>query len=268
MDAMSPGAQLAPMVHDVTIKSTKKLARARVLGVPPEEWGIERNARDIPNCNYCFHDILTKTRADLIAEGYDETQVNSLQEYRGIISPEQMARDSVWESSSGNSSTNNAAQIVKITEHYVRMDYEGNGKVCLYQVVTGADQGDILKRDGKPAVIEFDAIPFAATTPIPVTHRFFGRSIADLVMPIQREKTALKRGLLDNIYQHNNFRVEIAESHAGPNTLDDLLVSRPGGIVRTKQPGGLTPLQVQDITPAIYPGLQHLDSELHKPTRT
>ncbi len=51
---------------------------------------------------------------------------------------------------------------------------------------------------------------------MPVTHRFFGRSIADLVMPLQREKTALKRGALDNLYLHNNPRVEVAESNAGP----------------------------------------------------
>jgi len=33
-----------------------------------------------------------------------------------------------------------------------------------------------------------------------VTHRFFGRSIADLVMDIQRIKTALIRSILDNAY--------------------------------------------------------------------
>jgi hypothetical protein len=40
-------------------------------------------------------------------------------------------------------------------------------------------------------------------------------------MPLQGEKTALKRGALDNLYLHNNPRVEVAESNAGPNTLDD-----------------------------------------------
>ena len=107
----------------------------------------------------------------------------------------------------------------------------------LYQVITGGDQGEILRKDGHECITPFDAIPFATTTPVPVTHRFFGRSIADLVMPLQREKTALKRGALDNLYLHNNPRVEVAESNAGPNTLDDLLVSRPGGVVRTKTAG-------------------------------
>ena len=40
-------------------------------------------------------------------------------------------------------------------------------------------------------------------------------------MPLQREKTALRRGALDNLYLHNNPRVEVAESNASPNRLDD-----------------------------------------------
>ena len=75
-------------------------------------------------------------------------------------------------------------------------------------------------------------------------------------------ETALKRGALDNLYLHNNPRVEVAESNAGPNTLDDLLVSRPGGVVRTKTAGGLNWQVVPDITGSIFPMLQYLDAEL------
>ncbi len=247
--------------HDVTVLQTKQYAQAKVLGVPPEEFGIERNARTIQDCNYCFHDIVTKTRAELIAEGYDKTQVMALPEYLGLTSAEELARDSVWEHSSGGASEiNNASQVVKITEHYCRLDYEGDGKPCLYQVVTGGDQGEILKRDGKLAVEPIDVIPFAAATPIPITHRFFGRSVADLVMEIQKVKTALMRGLLDNVYLHNDPRIEVAEQNAGPNTLDDLLVSRRGGIVRTKTAGGLLPLVPADITGSVYPALAYMDS--------
>jgi hypothetical protein len=267
---MAPAPMLpaaAPKTHDVTIVITRKSSCARVLGVPPEEFGIERNARDIKTCNYTYHDIPTKTRAELIEEGYDKDQVMALPEYTGLVNAETLARDSVWEHASGGGvTTNNAAQCVKITEHYVRMDYEGNGKPKLYQVVTGGDDGAILYRDGKLAVEECDMMPFAAATPIPISHRFFGRSIADLVIPIQKEKTALKRGLLDNLYLHNNPRVEVAESSAGPNTLDDLLVSRPGGIVRTKTPGGLNWQVVPDITASVYPALQYLDADIESKT--
>ena len=256
-----------PVTHDVTIVTTRKLAQARVMGVPPEEFGIERGARCIQDCNYCFHEVVTKTESQLIAEGFDEEQVKSLSDYTGSTEIETLARDTVAEHFSTTAGgVNSAARLVRVTEHYVRMDYEGRGRACLYQVVTGGDQGEVLRKDGKDCVTPFDAIPFATTTPVPVTHRFFGRSIADLVMPVQREKTALKRGALDNLYLHNNPRVEVAEGMAGPNTLDDLLVSRPGGVVRTKQPGGLNWQVVPDITSSIYPMLQYLDAEVESRT--
>ena len=43
-----------PVTHDVTIVTTRKLAQARVLGVPPEEFGIERGARSIPTVIIVF----------------------------------------------------------------------------------------------------------------------------------------------------------------------------------------------------------------------
>lgn len=257
-----------PVTHDVTVVTTKKLAQVKVMGVPPEEFGIERGARSIKDCNYCFHEVVTKTEGQLIAEGFDAEQIKSLSDYTGLTEIETLARDTVAEhlTVNGSGGVNSASRLVKITEHYIRMDYEGTGRPCLYQVITGGDQGAILKRDGKDSIVKFDAIPFAATTPVPVPHRFFGRSIADLVMPIQREKTALKRGGLDNLYLHNNPRVEVPEANSGPNTLDDLLVSRPGGIVRTKTPGGLQWQVVPDITGAIYPMMQYLDAELEART--
>jgi len=267
MDAMQPATLAqppmpAPVTHDVTIVTTKKLAQAKVMGVPPEEFGIERGARSIRDCNYCFHEVVTKTEAQLIAEGFDEYDVKGLASYEGNTEVETLTRDSVQEHyfTIGADSANSAARLVRITEHYMRMDYEGNGRPCLYQVITGGERGQILKRDGKPAITPFDAIPFAVTTPVPITHRFFGRSIADLVMDIQRIKTAILRGGLDNLYLHNNPRVEVAEANAGPNTLDDLLVSRPGGVVRTKTAGGLNWQVVPDITASTFPMLQYMDA--------
>jgi hypothetical protein len=261
-----PAAQPAPTFHDVTVRTTRKLARARLMGVPPEEFGIERGARTIQEANYCFHEVVTKTQSQLIAEGYDEEQINNLQAYTGMTDVETMQRDTVQEHMFSASNLNSAARYIRVTEHYIRLDYEGRGKPCLYQVITGGERGEILKKDGKKCITPFDASPFACATPIPMTHRFFGRSIADIVMPVQREKTAMKRGALDSLYLHLNPRVEVPEAAAGPNTLDDLLVSRPGGIVRTKQGQLLNWHTTPDITPAVLPAMQYLDSELE--TRT
>jgi hypothetical protein len=257
--------QPKPVTHDVVITTTKKVSQARVMGVPPEEFGIERGARTIVDCNYCFHET-NQSVSSLISQGYDEKQVKGIASSTNAPSTEDLSRDTVDEEAPEGDSLNEMARQVRVTEHYIRMDYEGKGQTCIYKVTTAGEGGDILKLDGKDDIEKVDVYPFAAGTPVPQPHRFFGRSIADLVMQIQREKTAMKRGALDNMYLHNNPRPEIAESHAGVNTIDDLLVSRHGAPIRTKLPGGLVWQVVPDITGSIYPMLQYLDADLESKT--
>jgi hypothetical protein len=198
----------------------------------------------------------------LIEQGYDAKQVKELPAYANGENSESLARDTVEESPTGkqgDEGINQAARLIKVTEHYIRMDYEQDGKPKLYRVTTGGEQSEVLKRDGKPDIEPVDMIPFASMTPIIVPHRFFGRSIADCVMDIQRIKTALVRGLLDNMYLANNPRPEIAESHASDNTLDDLLVSRFGAPIRVKAPGGLLWNEVPSNAISIYPALEYFD---------
>jgi hypothetical protein len=248
-----------PKLHDVEVRRSRTAANARIEPVPPEEFGIARNARSLRDCDYCFHRVLL-TEAKLIAQGFDAAQVRALPSYAGLTNPEETARDTVEEFQLQGDSLNAAARRIEVIEHYVRMDYEGDGKPLLYKVTTAGEEGEVLKRDGKPDIEPFDMVPFAAMTPVIVTHRFFGRSIADLVMDIQRIKTALLRAMLDNAYLANNPRVEVAEQFASPETLDDLLVSRPGGIVRTKQPGGLAWQQVPTIGGHVFPALEYMDA--------
>jgi len=250
-----------PKLHDVTIEIRRSRECARVEGVTPEEFGISRRARSIKEADYCFHDVF-RTQSQLIAQGYDREQVKELPSYSLAHTIEEQARDTVNESTlrQGDDGLNEASRLIRITEHYVRMDYDGTGEAALYRCTTAGEEAELLTRDGEADVVREDVIPFAAMTPVIVTHRFFGRSIADLVMDIQRIKTALLRALLDNAYLANNPRTEVPESHATETTLDDLLVSRPGGIVRTKVPGGLSVIQHPDIGGHVFPLLQYQDA--------
>jgi hypothetical protein len=254
------GTEDEPIIlYDCVVGRSKKFAQARIDPVPPEEFGISRNARSLRDCDYSFHKVLL-SEAKLLGQGYDKDQVQSLPSYTGITNTEEVARDTVDEFQYQGEQLNKAARKIEVIEHYIRMDYEGDGKALLYKVTTGGGQGDILTKDGKPDIEPFDMMPFAAMTPVIITHRFFGRSIADLVMDIQRIKTALLRSVLDNAYLANNPRVEVAQQFASPETLDDLLVSRPGGIVRTKQPGGLQWQEVPSIGGHVFPLMEYMDS--------
>lgn len=244
------------ITHDVTLVTRKKYGCAKAIPVPPEEFGISKSAKTIKESTYCFHQT-PKTQADLIAQGYDEDQVKKLPTAGSIDTEEEQARNG---EDIAADTVNKAARLIDVIEHYVLMDYEDNGKPGLYRVTTGGTQLEVLKRDGKPEVIPEDVMPFAAMTPVIITHRFYGRSVADLVMDIQRIKTALVRGYLDNIYLLNNNRMEVAESHAHERTIDDLLVNRPGAIVRTKQPGGVIPIQNQPLGNVVLPAIEYFDA--------
>lgn len=246
--------------HDVTIVTTKKYEVARVQGVPPEEFGIERNARSIRDSNYCFHKIVTLTEAKLIEQGYDAAQIKALQTYGNTSNTEELSRDSVDEEYWADNSLNTGSRVIEIIEHYIRMDYKGDGKVCLYKVTTGGGQEEILRKDGKEDIEQVDCMPFAAMTPVIITHRFFGRSIADLVMDIQKIKTALVRSMLDAQYLATNPRTVVYEQFASENTIDDLLVSRPGGIIRAKSPGAVEPYQHPGVSGDVLPVMEYWDA--------
>lgn len=251
------------MLHDVKIVRRTERGRARVMAVPPEEFKISRRAKlgAMQECDYCAHTTL-RTVEDLIESGFDKDSVEAIPSSDFDDTEEAQARDTVSDRSdgSGASSLNKATRQVEVTEHYVRMRYDGD-KAALYRVTTAGEGTTVLYKDGKPAIEKEEENPFAAITPYIMTHRFFGRSAADMVMDIQRIKTAILRQLLDSMYLANNQRTEIAESHASTHTIDDWLTNRPGGIVRTKQPGGLVPIQNSDIGAFGYPLLEYWDNQ-------
>ncbi len=249
-------------LYDVTLSNKSTYACAKVEAVPPEEFGVSPMARSLKEATYCYHEPHGKTESDLIAMGFDAEQVERLETREDTPGVEAMARGYSQSSmTQPDVSIDKSMRVVKVTEHYKVMDYEQNGEPCLYRITTGGDNCEVLTRKGKPAIEQVDELPFAVATPIIMTHRFFGRAVADLVTDLQRIKTALVRALLDNTYLANNQRMEVAMDHAHERTIDDLLaINRPGGIVRTKRPGGLVPIPNNPINQFVFPMIEYIDA--------
>src|SRR5262249_6623263 len=129
-DGGSPAPR--PKLHDVTIEIRRRRECARAEGVTPEEFGISRRARSIKDTDYCFHDVF-RTESQLIAQGYDREQVKKLPSYTLAHTIEEQARDTVNESTlrQGDDGLNTSSRLIRITDHYVRMDYEGNDEAAL-----------------------------------------------------------------------------------------------------------------------------------------
>lgn len=265
MEESEPLPLEPPTLHKVKLARKFKRGHARVEAVPPEEFSVSRSAKlgAMQAVDYCAH-TTRKPEYVLIDEfGFDEDTIATLPDSDFDDEEEAQARDTVSDRTDGTgaSNLNRSNRLIEVTEHYTRLKYDDDGKVRLYRITTAGESGTILRRDGKPAIDRIDEVPFATITPFPMTHRFFGRSLADHVMDLQRIKTAIVRALLDNMYLANNGRTEVSAEHAGKHTIDDLLTNRPGGIVRTLRPGGLIPIPNSEIGSFGYPLLEYWDKE-------
>ena len=243
-----------PMLHDVVIKRTSTSGKVKIENVPPEEFLIQRSAKSIEDANFVAHRVM-KTRSQLIEMGFDRDVVENLPTSNNILlNDERLTRLSDIDESPLNEAPDEATTDIEVYECYVRCDMDGDGVAELRKViVAGSSANEILEN------MPCDNIPFCSLTPIPMPHRFYGRSVSELVEDVQLIKSTVMRQLLDNMYLTNNNRVAIMD---GQVNLDDLLTSRPGGVVRTKQPPSqvMFPMQNQTISQQAFPLLEYLDT--------
>lgn len=241
---------------DVVVKKGGKTGCVKIVPVPPEEFGISAQAKTIPDASYCYH-RLRKTASELIGEGYDKDEVDKLPASttrNNEDDQEGLARDTFANESDPTSIINRSMRLIDVTEHYIRLDADGDGIAEILKVVTAGETEMLL---GEPE--EIDRMPFHSITPVPMTHRFFGRSLADLTIEVQRIKTHLLRQLLDNAALLNNQRIAVGSQGADENTLDDLLTNRPGGIVRMKDITQIREMPNQPLGAYVMPMLEYVD---------
>ncbi len=229
------------IVVNCKARITSRSEMEKVAPVPPEELIVAArwNSIFLDKCPFVAHKQKI-TVSDLIEQDYDRKQVEGL----GAAADEEFTEERVGrfdQRGSTETSEDDAADAsmteVLVHECYLRVDYDGDGIAELRKVTVGGSGHEILRMNGKDDNEEVASIPFSSLTPIIVPHRHFGRCPAELVADLQKIKTMLQRNVLDNFYANNNPTREIAEDGIGENTIEDLLVDRPGKIVRTAMPG-------------------------------
>jgi hypothetical protein len=220
-------ASAEPMAQTFRFKARKKVQDGKlcIAAVAPEDFTVAADTVNLADATYCA--MRTRVRAqDLIAQGYDRELVDRLSDY-GRRSQEavELARDTANEGEKALSSQQDyQLRTVEIVEHYIRVDTDGDGQPEIWRIVTGEDEQVLLEKDQR------DIIEFASICPFPTAHRFYGLSLADKLLEVQRIKTALLRMMLDSGYFAINARHEISEDQASETTFEDLM----------KQPAGLS----------------------------
>ena len=239
--------------HDVVIKRSSYNGKIKVENVPPDEFLISREAKGIQHARFVCHRV-KKTVSELREMYGDDWDVGELGGgyNEEVYNAERMARyefdDSYAWGGGLNENGEEALREYWLHESFIRTDYDDDGIAELRKVCTVGDH--IFSNE------EIDKVPFVSITPLKIPHKFFGMSVADLVMDLQLIKSTLMRNLMDNAYNQNFGRYAVLEGQAN---LDDLLTQRPGGVVRVKSPNAVMPLATPPLQPESFQMLGYLD---------
>ena len=239
-------------VHDVTVQRTKTEQGVKIVNVPPEEYGIVWNHNSIdPNGAAFQYHRSKKTVTELLEMGFDAQIIARIPNATPLDTDESVARRNLNdERETAYNPIDKSMREVEVFECYAYVDFDGDGKAELRQIFWAGNE--ILSNE------EVDSQPFCVITPCILPHKFFGLSVADMVMDLQLIKSTIWRQLLDNMFLINNHRTAINSQTVN---LDDLLVSRPGGIVRVEgDPGAaIVPMPIQPLNQMSYQMLEYMD---------
>ena len=231
------GVEVEMPMHDLKISRQMPDGRMKLESVPPEEFFINSQARNIDDAYIVAH--RTEMRVgELVEMGFDFEEVVNLDGLYGasdISEAEDIERRGYSQDDYEDQEGDAAMRAVAITEAYMKIDVDGTGIPVLHRFICGGTAYKLL--DFEP----IDHIPFAVFEVDPEPHTFYGRSLAELVMDDQDAATAILRGILDNVAMTNNPRIGIVD---GSVNIDDVLNNEIGAIVRMRQAGSVQELTV------------------------
>ena len=242
---------------DIKFRVTTEKQKVCIINVPPELFLITRNARSLDDAEL-VGDRVRKTRGELLSEGFDRElieQLSTIDEEDNRNSNLNTIRNEDQGGANFDTNINNwASETVEISDLYVKIDFDGDGI---------AERRHVMLSGNKVLVNEyFNHVPYASLSAVLMPHKAIGRSRAEITYPYQLQKTALQRGINDNIYMVNNPRNVV---HPDVD-LDDMLTVRTNGIIRLEEdtqilPGNAVfPLSIPYIGQQALQVIQYVDS--------
>ena len=247
------------MLHDISVKRVKTEGKLVLENVPPEEFLICRDAKTIEDARFIAHRVL-RTRSYLKSMGYKNVDKLSGDDSANSFNAERVERqmiDNEYGFINQDAATADESQhMLWVVEAYIRADRDGDGISELIKITKCGNE--VLEEE------VVDCAPFVDFDCIRIPHKFFGLSIADMAIETQKIKTNVLRASLDDLYLRVNGRYYAVENQVN---LDDLLTSRPGGVVRIKQAGAVGRLdQAAGDNASAQAMMEYIQSDLENRT--
>ena len=243
---------LSPPTYKLRVRVQQREKRYKVSAVPPENFIIDRRARDPETaCDLIgVRDMVPVS--DLIEQGFDEEEIREFGHPGrddGLywnIEKQQRTQGYLWP----QDSTDESMQRVKYGVYYVRIDRDGDGIAELRRVKVIGDGGYILEDE------IVDDIPYALFCPSPEPHTVYGWSIADWTMDLQKIKSHVMRDVLDSLGQTIFPTTYVVENQVN---MDDVLNKEIGRVVRMRAPGMVQEQGSPFVGAQAQPILDYLD---------
>jgi hypothetical protein len=253
------GMDVEAPVYSVKISRTEMKGELCMESVPPEEFFVNRDARNMDDAYVVCH--RTDMRAgDLIAMGFDPEEImrlDGMSQGTTGTEAEVFQRQGYDEDYGDDDDQDPAMKNITVTEAYMRMDVDGTGVPILHKFLCGGTNYELL--DMEPV----DEIPMVKLEVSPEPHSFYGNSLAELIWDDQDAATVVLRGVLDNVALTNSPRLGFIE---GSVNLDDLLNSEIGGLVRMRQNGAIQDLSVPFTAGQTLNALTYMDKLVEQKT--
>ena len=212
----------------VTAARITRQGRVMVEAVPAEEFRVNDDADslDLTDARFVAH-TTRRTASDLLRAGYDPDVIADAQQ--GYLDR------TVGDETHSGLDIDESQKLIVVTEAFLSMDINEDGisELCKVTCIGESEIDAILD------IEEIVEIPFVAMSATPMPHQFLGLSVFERLKQVQDIKTAVLRSTLDSFYQSVN-RIKVV--HEGQVNIDDLLVNRPGGIIRAKGHNAVTEL--------------------------
>ena len=253
------GAEVEAPIHSLKISRQIPNGQMRLDSVPPEEFFINSQARNIDDAYIVAH--RTEMRVgDLVEMGYSFEDVYDLDGLYGasdVSEAETIERQGYSQDDYEDQEGDPTMRQVAVTEAYMKIDVDGTGVPVLHRLICGGTNYKLL--DFEP----WDEIPFAVFEVDPEPHTFYGRSLAEIIMDDQDASTSILRGVLDNVAMTNNPRIGIVD---GAVNIDDVLNNEIGAIVRMRQAGSVQELTVPFTAGQTLGALTYMDQVVENKT--
>lgn len=239
--------------YDVLLRRYCPYGKARLAGVPCEQIVVSPKSTSMDRTTLMGFVDDTMTVSDFVALGL-------IDDVKEIETCDQAPEDEMGEATArqpqGNSKGRQedakldpTQRPVQYGEFYVTCDVDGDGIAELRRVVTAGTRFQVLENE------PWDDVDFAAFCPYPEAYSFFGESVADLTMDIQRIKSRMLRDTLDSLSQSVKPQTVVIE---GQVNLDDVLSPDTSNIIRARSQNAVTPFIIPFVGKEALPMLDFM----------